>query len=86
MNLAALPPEQRRIVGIDTEVTFWLLLLANGCIALGEVQSKLAVMEPEDAELYRARLKHWQPEFRNSVRQDIEDKTWQRMVAKFRGK
>lgn len=85
MNLATLPLEQRRIVGIDTEVCFWLFLLANGRIALGDVQQKLAGMEPEDADLYRSRLKHWQPGFKNSVRQDINDKTWQRMVAKFRG-
>lgn len=86
MNLSALPPEQRRIVGIDTEVTFWLFLLANGRIALGDVQGKLAGMESEDAELYRSRLKHWQHGFKNSVRSDIEEKTWQKIVAKFRGK
>lgn len=86
MNLAALPPEQRRIAGIDTECCFWLFLLANGRIALREVQGKLAGMDPADAELYRSRLKRWQPGFKNSVRPDIEDKTWQRMVAKFRGK
>lgn len=85
MNIAALSPEQRRIVGIDTEVTFWLFLLANGRIALGDVQQKLAEMDPADAELYRARLKHWQPRFKNSVRPEINDKTWQRMVAKFIG-
>lgn len=86
MNLSALPPEQRRMVGIDTECCFWLFLLANGRVGLGEVQQKLAGMESADAELYRARLKHWQPGFKNSVRPDVEDKTWQRMVAKFRGK
>lgn len=85
MNLSALPPEQRCIVGIDTEVTFWLFLLANGRIALVDIQRKLAGMGPADAEMYRSRLKHWQPGFKNSARPDIEDKTWQRMVAKFKG-
>lgn len=86
VNLAALPPEQRRVVGIDTECCFWLFLLANGKVTLGDIQQKLAGMKPDDAQLYRERLKHWQPGFKKSVRPEIDEKTWQRMVAKFRGK
>jgi hypothetical protein len=85
-NLCLLTDEQRQVAAIDTEVCFWLFIKRHGRITHADIVQVLKQMTPDLRAIYRDRLNHWQPEFHSiaSVRNDISDSTWGRIVGSFK--